>query len=496
MTIQPFYGIIVLINLLKKQTKFKRNFSDTEVKKMCAYNSFADIFEEVKKRLTLSPTAMRLWIDPIRPLKLNNNQVLLYVNSQFVRDMADNNFSNLMRDEFSNLLGFEVELKILCDKDLTPEQKQHYGIEEETEEGLAKELEDDLAVKTKLDKSEQESNYKHTFDTFIVGDNNKLAYAACKAVVQESNTKYNPLFIYSQPGLGKTHLLSAVKTEMEKLHPDMHIIYTTADTFTDDFVSSIRSNRTEEFKAKYHSCDMLLVDDIQFISNKVETQQEMFHTFNYLYNQNKQIIFTSDRPPKEINGVEDRLISRFEWGLLADITPPEYETRVAIIKRKAELFKIDLPDNVTEYLADKLKTNIRQLEGAITKINALMVVTGVTPTLNMAQSVVRDILSNHEPIPVTVEKIINEVAKAYNVSADDIRSPKRSAQISIARQVAIFVVSRVTGLSYSLIGEEFGHRDHSTIVYAITKVKTILEKDPSFKSMVEDLIKSISLNNR
>ncbi len=463
---------------------------------MCSYNSFADIFEEVKKRLTLSPTAMKLWIEPLKPLKLNNNQVLLYVASDFARDMAVNSFGNILTDTFSELLGFEVELKIMCDNELTHEQKLHYGLETpEAEKELEKELEDDYVMKSRLSKSEAESNYKHTFDTFIVGDNNKLAYASCKAIVQEPGTKFNPLFIYSEPGLGKTHLLSAVKTEMERLHPEMNIIYTTADTFTDDFVSSIRSNRTEEFKAKYHSCDMLLIDDIQFISNKVETQQEMFHTFNYLHNQNKQIIFTSDRPPKEINGVEERLISRFEWGLLADIAPPEYETRVAIIKRKAELFHLDLSDNVIQFLADKLKTNIRQLEGAITKINALAVVTGVTPTLNIAQSVVKDILSNHEPIPVTVEKIINEVAKIYSVDPDDIRSSKRTSQISTARQVAIYVVSRITGLSYSSIGEEFGHRDHSTVVYAINKVRSILNNDPSFKGMVEDMIKNLGNNS-
>lgn len=461
---------------------------------MNSYSSFADIFEEMKKRLTLSATAMKLWIEPLKPLKLNNNQVLLYVASDFAKDMAKTNFKNMMEDTFTDLLGFEVEVEILCDKDLTIEQKIKYGLENSSNEELEKELDDDFIVKNRLTKSEQASNYKHTFDTFIVGDNNKLAYAACKAVVKEPSTKYNPLYIYSEPGLGKTHLLSAVKTEMETQNPGMNIIYTTADTFTADFVSSIRANNTESFKNKYHSCDMLLIDDIQFIANKVETQQEMFHTFNYLHSQNKQIIFTSDRPPKELNGVEQRLISRFECGLLADIAPPEYETRVAIIKRKAELYGMSLPNNVIEYLADKLKTNIRQLEGAITKINALTVVTGVTPTLTMAQQVVRDIQSNHEPIPVTVEKIITEVGKIYSVSSDDMRSSKRSSQISIARQVAIYVVSRITGLSCSSIGKEFGNRDHSTIVYAINKVKSTLEKDPSFKSMVEDMIKNLNNN--
>ena len=197
----------------------------------------------------------------------------------------------------------------------------------------------------------------------------------------------------------------------------MNIIYTTADTFTDDYVSNLRTkSNLEAFKQKYRSCDLLLIDDIQFMANKSETQQELFHTFNSLYNQNKQIIFTSDRPPKELNGIEQRLISRFEQGLLADIAPPEYETRIAIIKRKAELYGMNLPDSIVDFLADKLKTNIRQLEGAITKINALTLVTGSTPTLNMAQQVVRDIQSNHEPIPLTVEKIIAEVGKIYSVT--------------------------------------------------------------------------------
>lgn len=461
---------------------------------MNSYNSFEDIFQEMKKRLNLSDTAMRLWIEPLKPLKLNNNQVLLYIESEFAQQMTESNFKAKLEEAFTDLLGFDVEVEILCSKDLTPEQKVKYGLEDDANKELQKELDDDVMVKSRLTKSEENSQYKHTFDTFIVGDNNKLAYAACKGVVSDPDIKYNPLYIYSEPGLGKTHLLSAVKTEMELQNPGINIIYTTADTFTADFVASIRNNTTEDFKGKYHSCDMLLIDDIQFISNKIETQQEMFHTFNYLYSNNKQIIFTSDRPPKELNGVEQRLISRFESGLLADIAPPEYETRVAIIKRKAELYNMVLPENVIEFLADKLKTNIRQLEGAITKINALSVVTGVSPALNTAQQVVKDIQSNHEPIPVTVEKIITEVGKVYSITADDMRSQKRSAQISTARQVAIYVVSRITGLSYSSIGQEFGNRDHSTIVYAINKVKSTMDKDPSFKGMVEDMVKNLNNN--
>ena len=467
---------------------------------MNSYTSFNDIFEEMKKRLTLSPTAMSLWIEPLVPLKLNNNVVQLYVENDYTREMSYKNFKKHMEDAFSDVLGFEVEVQIFSEKTLTPEQMNRYGLKSSSSQSddstkeLQKELEDDDVVKSRLTESEIQSNYQHTFETFIVGDTNKLAYSACKSVVEKPNPMYNPLYIYSEPGLGKTHLLSAVKAEMLKKNPDMHIIYTTADTFTEDFVNAIRNNNTEVFKKKYHDCDMLLIDDIQFISNKTETQQELFHTFNYLRDRGRQIIFTSDRPPKDLNGVEERLISRFEWGLLADIAPPEYETRVAIIRRKAELYNMKLADNIIEFLAEKLKTNIRLLEGAITKINALTVVTGVTPTLNIAQNVVKDIQSNHEPIPVTVEKIINEVAKAYSVAPADIRSQKRSSQISTARQVSVYLVSKITGLSYSRIGEEFGGRDHSTIVYTINKVKSVISKDPSFKTIIEDMIKNLSNN--
>ena len=475
---------------------------------MNSFNSLDEIFEEMKKRLTISDTAMTLWINPLRSLKLNSNQILLYIKSPFAREMITTNFKKMMEASYSEILGFNVEVSILCEDDFTEEQIKKYGldkdknsenkaepdIQSEIQSELQKELEDDDIMKTRLSESEQNSNYTYTFDTFIVGDNHKLAFAACKAVVEDSNVKYNPLYIYSEPGLGKTHLLTAVKTAMEEKHKNFKTVFTTADTFTSDFVTAIRNNDKTEFKNKYHDCDMLLIDDVQFMAQKMETQQELFNIFNNLLNQNKQIIFTSDRPPKELNNMEQRLISRFEMGLLADINPPEYETRVAIIKRKAELYNLNLPDNVIEFLANKLKTNIRQLEGAVKKINALKLVTGATPTLSLAQNVVKDIQSNHEPIPVTVEKIINEVGKIYSVSGEDIRSQKRSSQISIARQVSIYAVSKITDLSYSLIGNEFGGRDHSTIVYAINKVKSTIEKDPSFKGMIEDLIKNLSNN--
>lgn len=450
-------------------------------------NSFSEIFELMKSQLGITDTAMKLWIDPIKPIKLNNNRVLLYVQSEYAKKLIEENYVMTFKTIFKDILGFDVEIELLCDKDLTAEQKLKYC-------DPIPELQDDLIMKERLEKSEAGGEYKHTFETFIVGDSNKLAYAACKAVAQNENTNYNPLFIYSEPGLGKTHLLSAVKNEMLSRNPAMNVVYIAAETFTNDFVQAIRSNTTDKFKEKYRSADVLLVDDIQFISGKEETQQELFHTFNELHRRDKQIIFTSDRPPKEMSNIEERLLTRFEWGLLADISTPEFETRIAIVKRKAELFGMSIPDNVVEFIADKLKNNIRQLEGAIIKMNALTLVTGVHPTISMAQNTIRDILSDHEPIPVTVEKIINEVAHIYNVSPEDMRSQKRSAQISTSRQVAIYVVSRITGLSYSAIGAEFGNRDHSTIVYAINKVKSIIKRDNSYRATIDDLIKNLGNN--
>ena len=236
---------------------------------------------------------------------------------------------------------------------------------------------------------------------------------------------------------------------------------------------------------------MFLVDDVQFFSGKKESQNELFHTFNDLHSAGKQIILTSDRPPKEINDIEERLLTRFEWGLLADIAPPEFETRLAIIKRKAELLNMRIPNNVMEYMADKLKNNIRQIEGAIVKMNAMSMLTESIPTLIMAQNIVRDVMTEQQPVPVTVEKVITEVSHIFNVSPEEIRSQNRNSQVSTARQVAIYVISKVTNLSYSAIGKEFGGRDHSTIVYAVNKVNKVMQKDPAYKATVDDLIKNI-----
>lgn len=448
-------------------------------------NSFAEIFELVKNNLPITDTAKKLFIEPLKPIKLNNNRVVLYVTNPYEKEIINNNYMAMLKTEFYEVLGFDVEIDILTPNDLTPEQRVKFS-------DPIPELEDDVDMTKKLESTLANSNYNHTFDTFIVGESNKLAYSACKAIAQGQTGQYNPLFIYSEPGLGKTHLLCAVKNQVEQMDRSLRVLFVSAENFVTEFVNSLKYNTNDEFKHKYRDCDMLLVDDVQFFSGKKESQTELFHTFNELHQKNKQIILTSDRPPKEINDIEQRLLSRFEWGLITDIGIPEFETRLAIIKRKAELLGMHIPKNVMEYMADKLKRNIRQLEGAIIKMNALTLVTSVPPTISMAQNVIKDVLTEQQPIPVTVEKIINEVGHIYSVTPAEMIGPRRSSQISSARQVAMYLINQITGLSYTAIGTEFGGRDHSTVVYAINKVKSIIKKDPNYRATIDDLLKNIS----
>ncbi|MBO6231880.1 MAG: chromosomal replication initiator protein DnaA [Ruminiclostridium sp.] len=449
-------------------------------------NSFADIFELMKQRLDITETARNLFIDPIKPIKLNNKTAVLFIANDWIKKIIQENYDEIFKKHLKDILGFEVDIEYVTNDDhvVTPEEIVRVS-------DPIPELDDDPYAKTRLHETEENSNYKYTFDTFIVGESNRLACAACKSIAQDKSD-FNPLYIYSEPGLGKTHLLYAIKNEVETRHPGYNIVYVSAETFVNEFVNSVKTNTTEEFKKKYRSAEMLLVDDVQFFSGKKESQNELFHTFEELHRRGKEIILTSDRPPKEINDIENRLITRFEWGLLTDIAAPEFETRLAIIKRKAELMDLKIPNNVMEYMADKLKNNIRQIEGAIVKMYHIVFLTGTTPTIIMAQNIIKDVMTEQQPVPVTVDHVITDVSHIFNVSPDEMRSKNRNSQVSTARQVAMYVISKVTDLSYTSIGKEFGGRDHSTVVYATNKVKKVMQTDPAYRATVEDLIKNIS----
>ena len=444
-------------------------------------NSFEEVFEAVKEYCTkdgkVGDIAKNLWLDTLKPARLEGTDAVFYCSSDFQRSVVTNNYAHLLQEGFGQILGFPVNLRLIVQEaDETPD-----AAEQDRQTGEA------------LEKTAKDGEYAYTFDTFIVGGSNQFAYAACTSIARgdgNGNT-YNPLFIYGGPGLGKTHLLTAISHEMRKRNPELKIIYVTGETFANELIEAIGKKDTSKFHEKYRSADVLLVDDIHFISGKDSTQEEFFHTFNILHAAGKQIVLTSDRPPKDIKILEDRIRTRFESGLITDISMPDFETRVAIIRRKAELLDLNIPDDVAEFIANRLKTNIRQLEGAVKRLKALKSLADSAPSLSMAQSVIRDILTDEQPTPVTVENIIQEVSNLYGVTADDIRSKKRSQQISNARKVAIYLVHDITQMTLAAIGEEFGNRDHSTIVYAVKYVEKNMKKDTNLRDAIESITKTI-----
>ena len=449
-------------------------------------SSLSDIYnlvvENYVREYNISASAKELWLDALEPISMEGNVVTLATDTDFKRNTINSIYLEKLEEQFTIVLGNPIKVEIIIKDDIPTTETKFNDIRNSRE------------LTNKIDNIVHDNKVTYTFDNFIVGPSNNLAYAAAKAVSQKQHEKYNPLFIYGDSGLGKTHLLSAIQNEMTKNYPGINIIYISAETFTNEFLHSITANKTELFDEKYRNADALLIDDIQFIAGKEQTEEKFFHIFNELYKLNKAIVLTSDRPAKEIKSISDRLKTRFSSGLAADVRAPEYETRLAIIQRKADLLNFKIPDDVVDFIATKLKSNIRQIEGVVTKMNALYMVSQIKPTIVVAQNVIKDIVSDHQPIPITVDKIISEAAKIYNVDPDEIRSPKRNSPVSSARKVAIYVIQEITGLPYETIGQEFSGRDHSTVVYAIKNVKDMMAKDSNFRSVIEDLIKNIKAN--
>ena len=437
-------------------------------------DSFNDVLQAAKSycKERLVDATYNLYIEGLEPISFDASGVIvLSVRNDFICKIVSDRYITLLKEAFKAVLGFDVSIKLVVPAQSDPADQPA---------GEAVNL--------------PNGHYALTFENFIKGSSNQFAYAAAQAVAANPSGAYNPLFIYGNSGLGKTHLLSAIQAEIHKNHPDFNIVYVDCEKFTNEIILAIRNGNTEEFRLKYRAADVLLVDDIQFIAGKESTQEEFFHTFNTLHGAGKQIVLASDRPAKEIKSLEERLRTRFEWGLTADIQPPDFETRVAIINRKAELLGLDIPNDVAEFIANHLKNNIRQLEGAVKKLNAYYMLEGISPVLGVAQNAIRDILSETQPVPVTIEKIINEVARTYNVSPTEIRGPKRNSAVAAARRTAIYVVREITGMSMEEIGKEFGGRDHSTIVYAMRVMEKDLENDQRLKETVSDIMKNTNGN--
>ncbi len=448
-------------------------------------NSFVEVFDKVLDYFQLkvnngelTDVAFNLWIKTLKPLSLNENVAYFNVQSEFQKGIILKNYSKMLSDAFINVLGFPVDIEIV------PLDDSSIQDDEEEESPLKK--------REELEQSFSNAEYDYTFDTFIVGHSNEFAYAASTTVAKNPGSAYNPLFIHGPSGLGKTHLMTAISNEIKKKSPDTNIIYVTGEAFANELITAIQQKKdTSQFHQKYRSADVLLVDDVQFIAGKESTQEEFFHTFNELHKIGKQIVLTSDRPPKDIKTLEDRIRTRFEWGLIADISAPDFETRVAIVRRKAELLNLNLSDDVANYIAEKLKSNIRQLEGCVKKMKASMHLVGTPPTIAQAQSTVREILSDDTPSPITIDRVLSHVAEVYGVTSEDILSNKRTSKISLARKVSCYIIKETTSLSYKSIGLDIGGRDHSTIMYYYEEITRSMNKDPHLKETIEDIINNL-----
>lgn len=450
-------------------------------------DSFSEVFEDVKKHCLADPNVSQIgydkWIKPLEADRLENRTAYILAQSEFAKQTVMDFYYDLIKKSFLEVLGIDVEVSI-SNKSETMDDSQQFNYLIENEKHLERSLNDGL--------------YDLTFDNFIKGKSNELAYAFCTAVAGMNEDSgnignkavFNPLFIYGDSGLGKTHLLKAIEHEVKKRNPEKNVMYVTCETFANELIKAITNRDTESFHQKYRNVDFLLMDDIQFLSKKEQTQEEFFHTFNELYNHGKQIVLTSDISPTKISKLEDRIKSRFVRGVQADIQPPDFETRMAIIKRKAELLNIEIPDPVSRLIAEKIKTNIRQLEGAVNKITALTMFSNEKPSIAMAQKVIRENLIENQPADITVDRILADVSTAFNVTPDDIRSPSRNAPISLARKISIYVIREVKGLSYTEIGDEL-KRDHSTMTINYKDVKKMLDSNADLKETVNDIIKNL-----
>ena len=429
------------------------------------------ICDYLKEENKIVEVAYKTWISRIVPIGIDFEKgvITLMVPNDFHRQTLIKGYLSKLEEAYEAVLGTNFDTVFII-----PEEKEN------------------SSEKLLGDETSADTGYDMTFDTFIIGSSNKFAHAASLAVAQNPSSAYNPLFLYGNSGLGKTHLLYAIGNEIRKNKKDSNVIYIKGEDFANEIIQSIMNKTTAEFRQKYRRTDVLLVDDIQFIGGKESTQEEFFHTFDALYEAKKQIVLSSDRPPKEIKVLTERLRSRFEMGLLADIQPPDFETRMAIIRRKAEVTGLNLSVDLCEYIANKLKTNIRQLEGVVKKLIAKKNLTREDPNLTMVNEAISEILNDDTPPELTVERILDEVARTFGVNSDDIRSQKsRRANINKPRQLAIYIVRELTTLSMENIGKEFGDRHYSTIVYTVQQVEKNIKTDPMLRNTVEDIIKNI-----
>ena len=428
----------------------------------------------------LTEVSFNTWIKSICPIEITGDTIKLSVPNDFTREILEGRYKDLLINAIKVATNKEYKIDFLI------------GDEEAITKSEAPKQ--NIVMSSPSDGMQAVLNPKYTFDSFVIGNSNRFAHAASLAVSESPAKAYNPLFIYGGVGLGKTHLMHAIGHYILNKNPKARVAYISSEKFTNELINSIKDDTNEEFRSKYRNVDVLLIDDIQFIAGKERTQEEFFHTFNALHDANKQIILSSDRPPKEIPTLEDRLRSRFEWGLIADIQPPDFETRIAILKKKADEENLDIPNDVLGYIANTIKSNIRELEGALIRIVAFSSLTNKEISVDLALLALRDIIANKSSKAITIEYIQEIVANYFNVTVDDLKSARRTKSITYPRQIAMYLCRKNTDNSLPKIGEEFGGRDHTTVIHAYEKISDALnkDKDPLLKSDIESLYKKLN----
>ncbi len=449
----------------------------------CSLENIHDLWnralDQIEKKL--SKPSFETWLKSTKAHALQGDTLIITAPNDFARDWLESRYSNLIAETLYDLTGEELDVKFI----IPPNQ--------------AEEEFDVQAPKKKVNKDDGAEfpqsmlNSKYTFDTFVIGSGNRFAHAASLAVAEAPAKAYNPLFIYGGVGLGKTHLMHAIGHYVLDHNPAAKVVYLSSEKFTNEFINSIRDNKAVEFRNKYRNVDVLLIDDIQFLAGKEQTQEEFFHTFNTLHEESKQIVISSDRPPKEIPTLEDRLRSRFEWGLITDITPPDLETRIAILRKKAKADGLVIPNEVMLYIANQIDSNIRELEGALIRVVAYSSLINKDINADLAAEALKDIIPSSKPRVITIQDIQQIVGQEFNIKLDDFKAKKRTKSVAFPRQIAMYLSRELTDFSLPKIGEEFGGRDHTTVIHAHEKISKLVQTDTDLQKQIKEISESLKI---
>ncbi|MDD5436191.1 MAG: chromosomal replication initiator protein DnaA [Candidatus Omnitrophica bacterium] len=443
--------------------------------------------QDIIRRDLANDQTYNIWFGPIKFISLSGETIVLEVPNKFFQGWLLDRYMPLVKMSLQKATGKELRVDFVLSEDPDEDAPKKLKPAEQKKEAkpfwpFARQG-PDAAKEIGL-------SPKYTFDSFVIGSSNRFAHAASMAVSESPAKAYNPLFIYGGVGLGKTHLMHAIGQSALHRSPKAKVLYISSEEFTNQLIGAIQNRSTQKFREKYRGVDILLIDDIQFIAGKESTQEEFFHTFNALYDAHKQIVVTSDRPPKEIQSLEERLVSRFEWGLVTDIQPPDFETRIAILRKKSEKETIALPDDIFFFLAEVVKTNIRELEGALIRVVAYAKLIGGEVSVALAKEVLKDMIIEGEK-KITIDLIQKKVSEYFDIKLSDMRAKKRSKAIAYPRQVAMYLARQLTDFSLPEIGDQFGGRDHTTVIHACEKIENDLKGKPGFKNMVDKLIQGI-----